>query len=124
MKNVVAAYRRAVRRRLRCSPADKRQLTETLDRMLIPLLEDYPEPDTDTLHTALGRPEAVASDLLAELPASRVKRWKYICRSLIAALILVVFAFLLYEAVMKPIELVVEEGETITTTPIEVNDEN
>lgn len=123
MKNAVAVYRRAVRRRLHCAPADKRRLMDMLDQMLQPLLEDYPAPGTDILNVSLGRPEAMAADLLAELPAKRVKRWKYICRGVIAALILVLFAILIYHAAMKPNKLVAKGGETIAINPIGANNE-
>lgn len=126
MKDAVKTYRQAVCRRLCCSPAQKRLLKGALERMLHPLLEENPAPDLDTLYSALGTPEAAASELLTEVSAGQQRRWKYIRRGLIAvcaAVVCAIFVFLLYEAAIRPIELEIVENTTNASAPVNNFDE-
>lgn len=110
MNNAVKAYRRRVRRCLHCSPCQKRRLMAMLDQMLQPILEESPKPDLNQLIQGLGMPEEITEELRKELPAGAEKRWRYISRGVLAALLTAVFLLLIYEAAFKPIEITVVEG--------------
>lgn len=109
MNCVVISYRKALKRALRCPFWVKKQFLVQFDKMIQPLLEEIGTPSYTDLVQAFGSTSALAVSMLNEVPPEQQERWKLYKRILIAlgiVMFILVFAFLIYAAAIRPIELV------------------
>lgn len=112
MNDAVLSYGRSLRNALPCSPKDKRRCLTQFRTMVSPLLEEDADPTEQVLSEALGTPEQLARTLLDELPKDAVHEWQRTRRiwlSVGAAVMITVFAFLIYCAAMRPIGITYED---------------
>ena len=73
-KNCCAAYLRQVKRKLRCSRADKRRLLDGLEAELTDVFPRGCFPSMTQVLDRFGPPEAAARELEAGLPPEKLER--------------------------------------------------
>lgn len=100
-ESLCEAYRRAVRRRLICSTADRTRLTRRLEAMTAAFDEENPSAGAQEWQEAFGSPEALAKELLAEcdpvaLAQARRRRSWLVVGALLAVLLIVIGAVAFY----------------------------
>ena len=111
MNDSVAAYRRALPRRLKCGRADKQRCLARFDQSLALFLEETPDPSAAQLEDAFGPPEQLARAYLKELPAEQLKRHRRhrcICVGVLAVLLCGLIAWNIYKF-LRPDVITVEE---------------
>jgi hypothetical protein len=119
MNEAVVMYRKQTVQSLRCEKQRRKKLSQELDQCLAPLLEECPEPDAKTLNDALGTPEMMATELMAQIPPeeqsqyqTRTRRRKWGVRIFAAVLAVALFAFSVYAIFIKE-TTVFEVSETL-----------
>lgn len=76
MNEAVVMYRKQTVQSLRCEKQRRKKLSQELDHCLAPLLEECPEPDAKTLNDALGTPEMMATELMAQIPPEEQSQYQ------------------------------------------------
>lgn len=110
METSIKKYRRSLRRHLRCRRSTKALLMERFSDYQNRVLEEYPEPTTEQLVQAFGPPEAMARELLEEVPPQEQTKYRRnrlvwrICAGILATL-LILFAFYSFFLKSIPVEV-------------------
>ena len=76
MVNAAVQYRRALKRKLRCSKKVKDRLLEGFDTTLDTCLEEHANPSMDVLIFAFGPPEEMAKTLMAEVTPQELAQYR------------------------------------------------
>lgn len=108
MTDCVAAYRRKVKRRLRCGWTAKGRLMEDFDRVLSSFRDDHPNPTPEQLILAFGGPEVMAEELMRDVnkwerAAYRREQWAIRIVAAILAMLLVIMGAYHYIERVTPI---------------------
>lgn len=90
MINVVARYRSALKKQLRCNGKAKKRLLNGFDQTLTAYLEEHTNPTVNDLTIAFGPPNEMAEILMAEL--TNQEQTQYRRNILLRKLFLVAFA--------------------------------
>ena len=109
MSRVINSYRKALKRDLRCPFWVKKQFLVQFDKMIQPLLEEMGTPSYTDLVQAFGSSSTLAVSMLNEVPPEQQERWKLYKKFFIAlgiVMFVLIFAFLVYAAAIRPIKLV------------------
>ncbi len=117
MADGVKQYRRALKRKLRCSGGVRKRLLEKFDGAADAFLENEPTPALAGVMEAFGPPEEMARTLMEEVTPKEatVYKWGVIVRRVIAAVALAaVLGFAIYTFWWKDV------GITITPYTYEV----
>ncbi|MGM9641055.1 MAG: hypothetical protein ACI3V3_06780 [Faecousia sp.] len=115
METSIKKYRRSLRRRLRCRRSTKALLMERFSDYQSRVLEEYPEPTTEQLVQAFGPPEAMARELMEEVPPqeqTKYRRNRIVCRICVGVLAVLLILLVAYGYYQKSIP--VEVNDTIT----------
>lgn len=108
MNQAVKEYRKKTVSFFQCDSKHRKKLVQEMDTCLAPLLDDVSEPDLQTLTDALGPPEALAKELMEEIPPQEVcqykqrikmRKWTGICLAVV--LVAVVLAVSVYAVFLK-----------------------
>ena len=96
MVNAVAQYRRALKKKLRCSSKAKKRLLTGFVQTLTAYLEENSNPSMEELSAAFGPPNAMAEILMAELTAQEQTQYRrnMLFRKLFLAAFAIVFLVL------------------------------
>ena len=117
-KNCCAAYLRQVKRKLRCSRADKRRLLDGLEAELTDIFPRGCFPSMTQVLDRFGPPEAAARELEAGLPPEKLERAQK-CRRLMIRIGFAVCAAVIVLMILYILWLVsVFNGTVIVDTEI------
>lgn len=108
MVNAVAQYRRALKKKLRCSSKAKKRLLTGFVQTLTAYLEENSNPSMEELSAAFGPPREMAEVLMTQISNQEyaIYRRKTLClRILTSILIVVVVLFTLYVWFYKSVGL-------------------
>lgn len=116
MNQAVRKYRKKLRKVLYCGTITRTRLLEQFDDVLVPFLEECPEPNLNDLYAAFGAPKQMAQELMQDVPQEERNKWKR--RNQMKKVIPYVVIILLLAAcagiyALKLQPVVIEEQETI-----------
>ena len=127
MADGVKQYRRALKRKLRCSGGVRKRLLEKFDGAAVSYLENEPTPALAGVTEAFGPPEEMARTLMEEVTSEEATayKWGVIVRRVIAAVALAaVLGFAIYTFCWKEVgfTIIVETYEILPDgTKVPVN---
>lgn len=117
MNDSVAAYRRALSRRLKCGRADKQRCLARFDQSLALFLEETPDPSSAQLEDAFGSPEQLAETYLHEIAPEVMRKYRRIRRAVIVIVVVLccmLVAGSIYRSFFRPKVVTVEDSLIIS----------
>lgn len=127
MINSVAAYRRLLKKNLRCCRRTKKRLLAKFDSTMEAFLAEMPVQDMDALNNAFGPPQEMAQVLMSEvsekeLSRYRITKWAARITALVMVLIWVLFTIHVYFQKSFPV-IMIDEGQYLETNSTQSSEE-
>lgn len=113
MVNAAAQYRRALKKKLRCSAKEKERLLEGFDQTLSAYLEEHGDPAMGDLSAAFGPPEEMAEVIMEDVPPqeqTRYQRQVVISKILTCILAALLVFFTVYTWIYKDVGLNINDN--------------